>query len=313
MRALHLTRLGFIAFAAALAAAACPAIAQQGDGQAVVTVLPKQDGGAMPPSVLNQDLSVKVNGKNAKVTVWQPYKDSNQIELVVLMDSASRSSLGTQLSEIASFIKTLPPNINVTVGYMQNGRAMLSGPLTADHGQVVQELHLPAGSIGSDASPYFCLTDLAQHWPSNNPQARREVVMVTDGLDPYQHQFDPDDPYVQSAIADAVKARLVVYTIYWKNQGRADQNGFTDNAGQSLMQEVTDATGGRSFWQGVGNPVSFQPFLEDLERRLRNQYELGFVAPAGSKPSVDTFKLNLKAPGTEVSSPQQVLVVPEAK
>jgi hypothetical protein len=308
MRVLKLTIV-----AAALVATAAPIIAQDGGGQAVITVLPKQDGGAVPPSVQNQDLSVKVNGKNAKVTVWQPYKDSNQIELVVLMDSASRSSLGTQLSEIASFIKTLPPNINVAVGYMQNGRATLSGPLTADHNQVTQELHLPGGSIGSDASPYFCLSDLAKNWPSNNPQARREVVMVSDGLDPYQRQFDPDDPYVLAAISDAVKARLIVYAIYWKNQGRADQSSYADNAGQSLMQEVTQATGGRSFYQGLGNPVSFQPFLDELGRRMRNQYELGFVAPAGSKPSVESFKLNLKAPGTEVSSPQQVLVVPEAK
>jgi hypothetical protein len=308
MRILRLAML-----ATGLAVLAGPGLAQQGDGQAVVTVMPKQEGAALPPSVLNQDLSLKVNGKNAKVTVWQPFKDTNQIELVVLLDSASRTSLGTQLNDIASFIKTLPPNTNVTVGYMQNGRATLSGPLTGDHDQVIGELHLPGGSIGSDASPYFCLSDLAQHWPSNNPQARREVVMVTDGLDPYQRQFDPDDPYVKSAIEDSVKAHLVVFTIYWKNQGRADQSVYENNAGQSLMQEVTEATGGRSFWQGVGNPVSFQPFLDELGRRLRNQYELGFVAPAGSKPSVDTLELSLKAPGTEVSSPQQVLVIPEAK
>ena len=31
------------------------------------------------------------------------------------------------------------------------------------------------------------------------------------------------------------------------------------------------ATGGKSFWQGMGNPVSFQPYFEELTRRLRNQ------------------------------------------
>ncbi len=69
---------------------------------------------------------------------------------------------------------------------------------------------------------YFCLSDLAKRWPSQDPAARREVVMVTDGVDNYQRQFDPEDPYVQAAIADSLRAHLVVYALYWKNQGRAE-------------------------------------------------------------------------------------------
>jgi len=43
-----------------------------GQGQAVVTVLPKHEG-ELPASVTNRDLGVKVNGKNAKVTKWKQY------------------------------------------------------------------------------------------------------------------------------------------------------------------------------------------------------------------------------------------------
>jgi hypothetical protein len=113
---------------------------------------------------------------------------------------------------------------------------------------------------------------------------------------------------VQAAITDAVRARVVVYSIYWQNQGRADQSVYASNAGQNLLVEVADATGGRSFWQGTGNPVSFEPYFEELSRRLRNQYELGFTSVAGGKPEVESFKLKLSAPGTEVDAPQQVLV-----
>jgi hypothetical protein len=73
---------------------------------------------------------------------------------------------------------------------------------------------------------------------------------------------------------------------------------------------VAQATGGKSFWQGFGNPVSLQPYFEELTRRFRNQYELGFVSPLNGKPEVETFKLKLSAPGEEVTAPQQVLVVP---
>lgn len=285
----------------------------QGVGDTVVTVLPKHEGDAVAPSVANQDLSVKVNGKNAKVVKWEPFKSPNdRIELVLLIDDSARSSLGSQLEEIANFVKTLPPNVMAAISYMQNGRATFAAPFSADRQHALSALHLPAGSSGASSSPYFCLSDLAKNWPSNDAQARREVVMITDGVDTFQPRFDPQDPYVEAAMSDAVKARLVVYSIYWADRGRADSTVTQNNAGQNLMTEVADATGGKSFWQGLGNPVSFEPYFDELTRRLHNQYELGFVTPMKGKPEVETLKLKLSAPGDDVKSPQQVLVVPSA-
>jgi hypothetical protein len=284
--------------------------ADQGAGQAVVTVLPKHEG-EVAASVANQDLSVKVDGKNAKVTKWAPFNSlGDRIELVLLIDDSARNSLGTQLTEIEAFIKTLPPNIKAAIAYMESGRAAFAAPFSADHNQVLRGLHLPAGSPGYSASPYFCLSDLAQHWPSNDPDVRREVVMVTDGVDRYQMHYDAEDPYVEAAATDAVKAHLVVYTIYWLSSGAADRTGYENNAGQNLLLQVTQATGGKSFWEGMGNPVSFQPYFDELTRRFRNQYELGFVSPLKAKPEVESMKLKLSAPGDEVDAPQKVLIVP---
>jgi hypothetical protein len=278
----------------------------------VVTVLPKQEG-ALPPSVTGQDLSVKVDGKPARVTSWMPFQSpENSLELVLLIDGSARSALGGQFDSIKSFVKSLPPNTKAAIAYMQNGNAIFSGPLSADHAEVLRGLHLPAGSPGSNASPYFCLSDLAKHWPSADREARREVVMVTDGIDPYYMRFDLDDPYLQAAIADSVRARLVVYSIYWQGMGNASSSRYENNAGQSLLAEVTEATGGKSFWIGMGNPVSFQPFLDELTRRFRNQYELCFVSSLNGKPQVESMKLKLSAPGAEVDSPGQVMVNPVA-
>jgi hypothetical protein len=282
----------------------------QGQGQAVVTVLPKHDG-ELPPSVTQQDLSIKVKGQKAKVTVWAPYRaPANKIEFVILIDSGARNSLGRQMGEIEQFVQSLPPNIAAAIAYMQNGRAAFAGPLSLDHAEVLKNLHLPGGSAGSSASPYFCLTDLAKNWPSQDASARREVLMVTDGADPYQMEYNPDDPYVQAAINDAARARLVVYAIYWESRGRADQTAYENNAGQNLLAQVTQATGGKSFYMGTGNPVSFEAYFEELERRFRNQWELGFQSPSSGKPEVEEFRLKLHAPGTEIDAPQQVLVAP---
>jgi hypothetical protein len=212
------------------------------------------------------------------------------------------------LNDLTQFVNSLPPNIRSTIGYMENGNAALTGPLTDDHAAVLKGLHIPGGVAGSNASPYFCLSDLAKRWPSQDSAARREVLMVTDGVDEYNRRYDPEDAYVQAAIADSVRAHLVVYSIYWTDQGGADQTQYANNTGQNLLTEVSQATGGKNFWQGLGNPVSFEPFLEELTRRFQNQYELSFVAPLKGKPEVEEIKLKFKAPGSEVDAPQQVFV-----
>jgi hypothetical protein len=282
---------------------------KDGQGQAVITILPKHAGDAAA-NVSAQDVKVKVNGKETSATNLVPLRGAKGgLELVVLIDGSARSSLGSQLSEIEQFIQSLPPNVKLTVGYMQNGQTVLSGPLSTDHAQVTRGLHIPAGVPGSNGSPYFCLSDLAKRWPSNETGIRREVLLVTDGVDEYNRRYDPEDPYVQAAVNDSIRAGLVVYSIYWRDQGRAASTTYANDAGQNLLLNVTQSTGGKSFWEGMGNPVSFQPYLEELTRRFQNQYELTFVTRFNGKPEIEPLKLKLSAPGSEVDVPQQVFVV----
>lgn len=141
----------------------------QGEGQAIITVLPKKDREA-PVNVTLQDVQAKVNGKDSSVTNWVPLRGrEGSLELVVLMDSSARASLGEQLVDVSTFILGLPADTKVAVGYMENGRAALAGPLSADHAQVVRGLHLPAGSAGSSeaADRIFVFPT----WRGTGPQA----------------------------------------------------------------------------------------------------------------------------------------------
>jgi hypothetical protein len=282
--------------------------ATTGQGQAVVTVMPKNSGDEAI-NVTPQNLQLKVNGKESDVTGWAPARGAkNPLELVLLIDSSARTSLGTQLGEIEGFVKEMPNNAKLAIAYMENGRAVFAGPLSSEPAQVLQALHLPSGAPAASSSPYFCLSDLAQHWPSQDRSARREVVMVTDGVDYYQLPFDPDDPYVQAAITDSVRSGLVVFSIYWLNRGRADRTEYETNAGQSLLSEVTQATGGNSYWAGAGNPVSFEPFFKDLRQRFQNQYRLNFSSELKGKPQVETMSLKVGGREAKVFAPKQVYV-----
>jgi hypothetical protein len=305
-------KLGLAVVLAATAMAASLGFAQKNDqtgqGRAVVTILPSAKNGAVG-QVPAQSLKLKVNGKDSTVTNFTQLGDANSpVELVLLLDSGSRTSLGSEFSEIESFVKEMPPNTKMAIAYMQDGRAAFSSQLSSNAADVLKGLHLSAGFPGSNASPYFCLSDLAKSWPSHDRTARREVLMVTDGVDNYDRRYDPEDPYVETAVNDSVRAGLIVYSIYWKDMGRANNSWYETNAGQNLLLTVTQATGGNSYWEGVGNPVSLQPFLQDLRRRLSNQYELNFTAPSNGKPQVETMKVDLKVPSAKVASPQRVLV-----
>jgi hypothetical protein len=273
-----------------------------GQGQAVVTIFAKHN--EVAPTIPQQDVSIKVNGKDSAVTGWQPFKGANDsLELVVLIDSGARN-IGRQIDEIAHFIQNQGPNTKIAVGYMQNGRTAMAGPLSADHKQASSELHLPAGPT---TNPYFSISDLAQNWPSQDRKARREVVLLSDGVDPENRRFDPDDPYMQAAIKDSVKAGLVIFGIYWRS-GPGGENSMVTDGGQSLLSELCEATGGTSYWTGSGNPVSFQPYFDDVMKRLDNQYGIEFKAHLDRKPTVETFKLKVEGIGLQVTAPQQVYV-----
>jgi hypothetical protein len=301
---------------AAVSAAAAPAaLGQTSDGvpvKTIITVLPKHS--EQVPPVQPQDLKVQVNGKSAEVENVTPLRgDRAGLELVILIDSGARNSLGRQMQEIASFVKSLPPSTQVAIAYMSNGRALFEQPFTANKDMALRALHLPGGVAGSSASPYFCLSDLAKNWPSKDTENRREVVTITDGIDPYEVRFDPEDPYVNQAVNDSIRAGIIIDALYWHDMGIASRRGFLAAGGQNLLSLVTGNTGGVLYYQGLGNPVSFTPFLNDLSRRLDNQYELGFVVPGKKKPEVASLKVKLQMPDVRLSAANLIFVPPTGR
>jgi hypothetical protein len=284
---------------------------QEVPGSTVITILPENE---LPGGIPQEAMHLKLDGKESNITGFTPLRDpQSKVEMVVLIDDGARSSLGLQMNDIAKFIQSQHPDTKVALAYMMNGRAALSGPLSTDHESVLRDLHLPGGGgAGISASPYFCLSDLAKNWPSGDVHARREVVMITDGVDYYDMRYDPEDPYVQTAMDDAVRARLIVYAIYWRSSDRFDRTNVGADTGQNLLAQITQGTGGTNYWEGTGNPVSFVPYFEDIDRRLNNQYELDFMTAIGDKPEMQTIKLSVSV-HAKVNAPQEVYVHPAAE
>jgi hypothetical protein len=274
--------------------------------RAIVTVNTK--GAEDVTTVPKKTMSVYENRKLQEVAGWVPLRgERSGLQLVVLLDDSSRGNLGLQLNDIRSFLNGLPPTTQVAIGYMRNGTPNLVQNFTSDHAQAAKSLRLPSGTAGINGSPYFCLSDLVKHWPGGNSNVRREVIMVTDGVDRYSGaRFDPENPYVQAATSDAQKAGVVVYSIYYRGQGGLDRSFMVTDGGQNYLTMVSGSTGGKVYLEGFGNPVSFAPFLSDIQRKLQNQYELTFVSTA--KPGLQAIRVKTSQPNTSLEYPSRVPV-----
>ncbi|MDT7812968.1 MAG: hypothetical protein QOJ42_2884 [Acidobacteriaceae bacterium] len=257
-------------------------------------------------AIPKQSISLYENRKLQEVSGWTPLRGSRSgLQLVVLLDDSSGSNLGLQLNDIRSFLNALPPTVQVAIGYMRNGTPNLVQNFTSDHAQAAKALRLPQGVAGGNGSPYFCISDLVKHWPRSSNDVRREVIMVTDGVDRYSGgRFDPENPYVRAATSDAQKAGVIIYSIYYRGAGRLDRSLTVTDGGQNYLTQISGDTGGKVYLEGFGNPVSFSPFLSDIQRKLQNQYELTFVSTA--KPGLQPIRVKTNQPNTSLLFPARV-------
>lgn len=292
--------------------AVSPLLAQEAANGAstIVTVEPKGSGELREP-VPQSAVKVKVNNKDAEVADWHAFTTKGtqpNLQLVLMLDDGARASLGLHLQELQRFISQQPPTTEVAVAYMRNGTAQLAGPFTTNHEQAAQGLRLPISAPGVNGSPYFSLGDLLKKWPAHNAEERREVVMVTDGIDRYNGlRYDPSNPYLDAAINDAIRNRVVVYAIYFHNAGFADRTGAGINSGQNYLTQLCGTLGGDFFFQGFSNPVDFTPYLNQINRKLDNQYELRVTPPAGAK-NVVNLRVQVSAPNTKTQAPQRIFM-----
>jgi hypothetical protein len=247
------------------------------------------------------------------VTSWLPAKaDHADLEFFILIDDSANATLATQFDDIRQFINSQPATTKVGIAYMRNGTAEITQNLTADHAQAAKSLRIPMGIGGASASPYFSLTDLIKRWPAGSP--RREVLMISDGIDLYYGAGDLQDPYVDEAIEQAQRAGIIVFAIYNPGAGHYARSYWRTNFGQLYLSRVADETGGEAYYIGFTGPaVTFVPYLDDVEHRLDNQYLLTFLAKPEKKAGMQRVKLTTELPNTELVGADRIYVPANAQ
>lgn len=250
-------------------------------------------------------IKVEVNGHETPLTGLVPIRPSSA-QIAILIDDGLRSSFGIEIDNLKKFVNALPPGAQVLVGYMRNGKVEARQGFSVDHAAVASGIRLPIALPGISASPYFCLSDFAKNWPSS-VRGPRFVLMLTNGVDPYNGStslLNQDSPYVLAAQEDAQRAGIAVYAIAYTEAGvRGEQASFS---GESYLNQVAQATGGRSFYNLTGNPVSLEPFLSEFRSAIAESYTATFMASANHEKAKTLARLKITT-----SQPQLKLHAPE--
>jgi len=270
-----------------------------------------------PVTPTAKDVTVKVDNRATTLLNLAPVPP-NGSQVALLIDDGLRSRIGSELSNLRAFITGLPQGTEVFVGYMQNGRVVSGSDnagFTTDLAAAAQGLRLSQGLPGASASPYFCLSDFVKNWPPSaegqpNRQSQpthkaRIVLMITNGVDPYNGStsiLNQDSPYVAAAATDAQRAGVPVYSIYYSDAGF--RRGRSSFSGQSYLSQVAQATGGTTYYQGTGSPVSLAPFLKQFQSAVAETYVATF--PVDGNKKMVNLKLSTTLPKTKVNAPQQV-------
>lgn len=274
-----------------------------------VTITARVSHGTVP-KLTREDVSVHEDRHPRQVLSLTPLDGSDSpMQLVILIDSNSTPRIGAQFNDISTFIQALPQNAGIALAYAANGSARIEQGFTTDRAAITKALHIPIGPAAGNTSIYAAFSDLVRKWPGNDGQPR-EVLLISDGIDPTYGLFNTQpqlNPGLEEAIRDAQRNRVIVFSIF-ASSGRATRNGFLNLNGQGSLSELTSNTGGYSFFQGTETPVSFSPFLDDLQRLLSAQYLLTFRAAPASPSRFHDLKVTTEMSGVKLLAPSKIYI-----
>jgi hypothetical protein len=270
-----------------------------------MVVTAEGQNGHEPPELNAKEVALHQE-KKIRVEDLVPLRgERGGLQLAILIDDGSSTTLGLQFGDLRKFIREQAPTTQVGIYYIRNGSAVAYQSMTADHEAAANHFRLPVGQAGVAASPSEAISEFIKKWPATRD--RREILLISSGLDLYRG-FPTQNPYLATAIADAQRAGVLVNSIYFAGAGHAAHDFSLMNFGRDYLSLLGDQTGGEAYWQGLATSVSFQPYLEDLNLRLKNQYLLTLAAQPEKKGRFEKVKLRSEVPQVDLMAADQVWI-----
>jgi hypothetical protein len=256
-----------------------------------------------PPPLGKTDVIVHVNDRREDITAWNPAQgDRAELHLAILIDDGA--DIGPRLGELRNFVQAQSNSTSVGVFYASNGTTLTAAPFSTNHDAVAGKIRITFGPSSASTSVYLSLLDVMK---ALQPMGgRREILLISDGHD--RLRGDLLSPDVDRVMNQSEKTGIVIHTLY-TSVGRSRFDFRTDLAQANLIR-VAGASGGQSFFQGLSTPVSYKPFLDQLDMALHNQYFLTFGAPRSNKKNGDfrNLKVTTEQRDTSITAQYRIFV-----
>jgi VWFA-related protein len=270
----------------------------------VIPVTIKVKEAASETELQNIDLVVSEDGEPQTILSIRGQGTNSPITLAILIQEDLVPPVSNEIKGIAEFVRRLPKGSRVMVGYLRTGSLLTRQKFTTDLEKAAKALRPPIGFPSSGPyNPYVEVVEALKKFDAQ-PLGRRAVLLISDGLD-ISRGVDSSSPTqsidLQRAVSNAQRRSVAIYGFYAPTQAAASNSLLAANAQSSLLR-LSNETGGHAFFQGTGAPVSFDPYLKDLDVALDRQAALTFLSTHLSK-GFHRIEINSATPGVKISYP----------
>jgi VWFA-related protein len=252
----------------------------------------------------NVDLTVSEDGEPQTILSIRGIGTNSPITLAVLIQEDLVPSVGNEIKTLADFISHLPRGSRVMIGYLRTGSLQVKQKFTNDLEKAAKSLRPPSGFASAGPyNPYVEVIEALKKFDSQ-PLGRRAILLVSDGLD-ISRGVDSSLPTqsvdLQRAVNESQRRGVAIYGFYAPTIVASTNPGLAANAQSSLLR-LSNETGGHAFFQGTGAPVSFEPFIRELDVSLQKQVALTFLS-THMKKGFHKIEVKSVTPGVRVTFP----------
>lgn len=256
------------------------------------------------PELQNIDLTVSEDGEPQTILSIRGIGTNAPITLAVLIQDDLVPSVANEIKPLAGFIRGLPKGSRVMIGYLRTGSLQVKQKFTSDLEKAAKAMRPPSGFANAGPyNPYVEVIEALRKFDAQ-PLGRRAILLVSDGLD-ISRGVDSSAPTqsvdLQRAVNEAQRRSVAVYGFYAPTLAAAANRLLAGNAQSSLLR-LSNETGGLAFFQGTGAPVSFEPFIRELDISLQKQAALTFLSTHLDK-GFHRIEVKSATPGVRIAYP----------
>lgn len=256
------------------------------------------------PELRMVDLAVSEDGEPQSILSVRAIGNNSPITIALLVQDDVVPSIANEVNSLRQFVRGLPKGSRVLIGYIRAGSLQVRQKFTTDLEKAAKTLRAPLGSASAAPyNPYVEVIEALRRFDSQ-PSGRRAILLISDGLDT-SHGVESSSATqsldLRRAVAESQRRGVAVYGFYAPTAGTVASSTLAANA-QSSLKRLADETGGQAFFQGTGVPVSFDPFLKNLNVALERQVALTYLSTHLNK-GFHRVEVHSSAPGVELAYP----------